>query len=112
MGMEKQIWGKVNSEYIKDCVLKDHKKYTGKLPSGIVREIARNFQIDELEEAENIKITDEDIEAAEKMVMDAYGIDEKEALYEQYTKDDITYYAIAEKVFDFVLENGTPVTGQ
>ncbi len=51
MGMEKQIWGKVNSEYIKDCVLKDHKKYTGKLPSGIVREIARNFQIDELMEA-------------------------------------------------------------
>ena len=48
MGMEKHMRGKVNSEYIKDGVLKEHKKYTGKLPSGVLREIARNFQMDEL----------------------------------------------------------------
>lgn len=39
---------KINSEYIKDKVLKERKKYTDKLPSGASREIAKNFQIDEL----------------------------------------------------------------
>ena len=43
---------------------------------------------------------------------EAFCIDDTEELYEQYTKDDITYYAIAEKVFDFVVENAKPVTSQ
>lgn len=81
--------------------------------SGLVEDyLKEKIVVCAIAKAENIEITDEDIEAAEKLVMNAYGIDEKEELYEQYTKDDITYYAIAEKVFDFVLENGTPVTGQ
>lgn len=59
--------------------------------------------------AENITINDDDIKASEKRIMDAYGITDKDSLYETYTKDDITYYAIAEKVYDFVLTNGKPV---
>lgn len=81
--------------------------------SGLIEDyLKEKIVVCAIAKAENIEITDEDIEAAEKMVMDAYDIDDKEELYEQYTKDDITYYAIAEKVFDFVVENGTPVTGQ
>lgn len=59
--------------------------------------------------AENMTVSDDDIAAAETMIMDAYGIESKDTLYENYTKDDVTYYAIAEKVFNFVLENGKPV---
>lgn len=81
--------------------------------SGLIEDyLKEKIVVCAIAKAENIEITDEDIEAAEKMVMEAYGIDDTEELYEQYTKDDITYYAIAEKVFDFVVENAKPVTGQ
>lgn len=78
--------------------------------SGIVEDfLNEKIVVCAIAKAEGITISDEDIKASEKMIMDAYGITSTDALYENYTKDDVTYYAIAEKVFDFVVENGTPV---
>ncbi len=78
--------------------------------SGMVEDyLKEKIVVCAIAKAEGIKVTDEDIEAAEKLVMEAYSIETKDELYEQYTADDITYYAIAEKVFTFLIDNGSPV---
>ncbi len=59
--------------------------------------------------AENISVTEEEIEAYRTRMMESYGITDEDEFAEYYTDEDVAYYALAENVVDFLLENGTPV---
>ncbi|MDE6023975.1 MAG: trigger factor [Lachnospiraceae bacterium] len=81
--------------------------------SGIVEDyLNEKIVVCAIAKAEGLTVSDEDIAASEKTIMDAYGIATTDELYENYSKDDVTYYAIAEKVYDFVVENATPVKAE
>lgn len=58
--------------------------------------------------AEKITVNKSDIEDMKKKMMESTGLDEKE-LKKQYKNEDIVYYALSEKVYNFILENGKPV---
>ena len=58
--------------------------------------------------AEGIEVTDDDTKAFKQDLMDTYGVDEA-TIAEHYSDEDVVYYTLAEKVVDFLLENGTPV---
>lgn len=56
-----------------------------------------------------ITVTKEEVDDYKKTVMDYYGYEDETSLEENYTSEDIVYYALAQKVVDFLLENGKPV---
>lgn len=60
---------------------------------------------------ENITATDEEVEEEEKAMMESLGMTEEE-LYDVYTEEDVLYYALAEKVYDFLLENAVAVEAE
>lgn len=59
--------------------------------------------------AADIQVTKDEVDAYRQKLMDYYGFTDKADLEGYYTDEDIVYYALAEKVVDFLLENGTPV---
>lgn len=56
-----------------------------------------------------ITVSKDEVEDYKKKMMDNYGYTEEKELEEYYKDEDILYYALAEKVVDYLLENGTPV---
>lgn len=56
-----------------------------------------------------IEVTKDEVKEYKQKMMDSYGYTKEEELNEQYKDEDILYYALAEKVIDFLLEKGTPV---
>lgn len=59
--------------------------------------------------AENMTVTDEEIAAYKTQMMETLGITDEKAFDESYTAQDVAYYTLADKVVNFLLENGTPV---
>lgn len=59
--------------------------------------------------AEGIKVNKDEVDEFKKSMMDDYGILDEKKFDENFTAEDIVYYTLAEKVIDFLLENGTPV---
>lgn len=59
--------------------------------------------------AENITVTDEEIAAYKQEMMDTLGVTDEATFSASYTDEDVAYYTLAEKVVEFLLENGTPV---
>ncbi len=57
---------------------------------------------------EGITVTDDEVDAQEKNMIENLGMTE-ETLYDVYTEEDVLYYALAEKVYDFLLENAVAV---
>ncbi len=57
----------------------------------------------------NINVTKEDVDAYRQKIMDYYGFTDEADLEGYYTDEDMVYYALAEKVVDYLLENGKPV---
>jgi len=55
--------------------------------------------------AEKIKVTESDAKAKKQQIMDSYGITDAAQLDGYYTEEDYYYYALAEKVMDFIVEN-------
>lgn len=58
-------------------------------------------------EAEGIRATDEEIDAKKAEMMESLNLSEEE-LYKVYSKEDVMYYALADNVYDFLLENASP----
>lgn len=56
-----------------------------------------------------IEVSKDEVAAYKQKIMDYYGFTDEADLDGYYTDEDIVYYALAEKVVDFLLENGTPV---
>lgn len=59
--------------------------------------------------AEKISVTDEEIAAYKKEMMETLGITDEATFNDSYSSEDVAYYTLAEKVVDFLLENATPV---
>lgn len=57
---------------------------------------------------ENIKVTKDDVKEIKEKIMENTGLSEKE-LKEQYPNKDLVYYALSEKVYQFLLDNGKGV---
>lgn len=55
-----------------------------------------------------ITVTKEEVDNYKKKIMDYYSYEDESKL-ENYSSEDIVYYALAEKVVDFLLENGKGV---
>lgn len=55
-----------------------------------------------------ITVTKEEVDDYKKTVMDYYGYDSS-TLEENYSSEDLVYYALAQKVVDYLLENGKSV---
>lgn len=55
-----------------------------------------------------ITVTKEEVDDYKKTVMDYYGYDSS-TLEENYSSEDLVYYALAQKVVDYLLENGKGV---
>ena len=60
--------------------------------------------------AEKISATDDEIKAKKQELMDSYGITDEDDLNEMYSEEDIIFYALEEKVSDFLIENASPAT--
>ena len=78
-----------------------------------VSEIAENYMKEKIvvcaiAKAEDIKTTDDDIKAFKEKMMKNYNLTKESELDEMYTEEDYIYYALAEKVSAFLIENGTP----
>lgn len=58
--------------------------------------------------AEGITVSREEINAQKTLMMENYSITDEKEFDKYYDDEDIAYYAIAEKVVNFLLENGTP----
>lgn len=56
-----------------------------------------------------ITVTKEEVDNYRKKIMDYYSYEDESKLEENYSSEDIVYYALAEKVVDFLLENGKGV---
>lgn len=61
--------------------------------------------------AEGITASEDDVKAYKQLMLDTLGMTEEE-LDDIYTEEDYIYYALADKVYDYLLENGTPVDNQ
>lgn len=58
--------------------------------------------------AENITVTKEEADAQKQMVMESYGYTDDSQLEGAFKEEDFYYYALAEKVVDFLMENANP----
>lgn len=58
--------------------------------------------------AENINVEKKEVDDYKKIMMEGYGITDEKEFAKYYTDEDVVYYALAEKVVNFLLENGTP----
>ena len=56
-----------------------------------------------------ITVSKEEVDNYKKKIMDYYSYEDESKLNENYSSEDLVYYALAEKVVDFLLENGKPV---
>ena len=56
-----------------------------------------------------IMVTKEEVDNYKKTVMDYYGYEDESSLNKNYTSEDLVYYALAQKVVDYLLENGKAV---
>ncbi len=59
--------------------------------------------------AENITVNDKEIADFKAEMMESMGITDEKVFAETYTDEDVAYYALSEKVVDFLVENATPV---
>ena len=56
-----------------------------------------------------ITVSKEEVDNYKKKIMDYYSYEDESKLNENYSSEDLVYYALAEKVVDFLLEYGKPV---
>lgn len=59
--------------------------------------------------AAEITVSGDEVDEYKKTLMDYYGYEDEADLEENYTSEDIVYYALAEKVVEYLLENGKGV---
>ncbi|MGN0152727.1 MAG: trigger factor [Wujia sp.] len=79
--------------------------------SGMVEDFMQEkIVICAIAKAENITVSNKEIDAYKKEMMDSTGVSDEDEFGKYYTDEDVMYYTIADKVMDFLLENGTPTT--
>lgn len=59
--------------------------------------------------SENITVSKDEIKAQKELMLEELDVDEEE-LMKHYTEEDIAYYALSEKVYTFLLDNGVPAS--
>lgn len=59
--------------------------------------------------AEGITVSQKEIDAQKALMMENYNITDEKEFDKYYDAEDVTYYTIADKVVNFLLENGTPM---
>lgn len=78
--------------------------------SGMVEDYMREkIVVCAVAKAEGITVSQKEIDAQKALMMENYGITDEKEFDKYYDAEDIAYYTIAEKVVNFLLENGTPL---
>lgn len=77
------------------------KAYISQVAEDFIRE---KIVICAIAKAEGITVTEDEVEDYKKIMMDELGYTEKQ-LEAEYTEEDIIFYTISDKVYDFLLEN-------
>lgn len=79
--------------------------------SGMVEDYMREkIVVCAVAKAEGITVSQKEIDAQKALMMENYGITDEKEFDKYYDAEDIAYYTIADKVVNFLLENGTPAT--
>lgn len=79
-----------------------------------VSDLAKSFITEKIvicavAKAENITVTEKEIAEFKSYMMEETGVSDEKVFDETYSDEDVAYYALNEKVVDFLLENATPV---
>lgn len=79
-----------------------------------VSDLAKSFMTEKIvicsiAKAENITVSDKEIAEFKTYMMEQTGITDEETFNDNYSTEDVAYYALNDKVVEFLLENGTPV---
>ncbi len=80
-----------------------------------VSEIVKSYMTEKIvvcaiAKAENIVPTAEEIATYKADMMEKTGITDEDTFNDTYTSEDVAYYTLADKVVEYLLENGIPVT--
>ncbi len=79
--------------------------------SGVVEDYMREkIVVCAIAKAENIRVTDAEVDAYRLEMISNTGLTGEGEFDETYSAEDVVYYALADKVSTFLVENGTPAT--
>lgn len=84
----------------------DFREYIATLAENYLKE---KILICAIAKAEGVTVSSDDIEAEKTYMIEQLGYKDEKELKEHYTTEDIVYYAISDKVYDILLENGKGV---
>lgn len=83
----------------------DFRAYVSSLVEDFMRE---KIVVCAVAKAEGITVTKDEIKAYKAEMMESSNITDEDTFDEYYSEEDITYYTIADKVVEFLLENAVP----
>lgn len=92
--------------------------YVGYTTEDDYKKVLEEYAVDFLKEKmticaiakkENMKVTDDEIEEYVNKLVEDYGLESSDDVYEYYTEEDIAYFVVSEKVMDFLNENAVEV---
>ncbi len=83
--------------------------FTAYVEETITSYMEEKMIISSIAKAENMEVTEEDVSAMQQEILDAYGYTDIADLEGYFSEEDYYYYAMAEKVMDFLMENAVAV---
>ncbi len=83
--------------------------FTAYVEETITSYMEEKMIISSIAKAEDMEVTEEDVSAMQQEILDAYGYTDIADLEGYFTEEDYYYYAMAEKVMDFLMENAVAV---
>ncbi len=83
----------------------DFRNYVSSLVEDFMRE---KIVVCAVAKAEGITVSKDEIKAYKAEMMESSNITDEDEFDERFSEEDVTYYTIADKVVDFLLENATP----
>ncbi len=84
----------------------DFREYVSSLVEDFMRE---KIVVCAVAKAEGITVTKDEIKAYKAEMMESSNITDEDEFDKRFSEEDITYYTIADKVVNFLLENAAPI---
>lgn len=79
--------------------------------SGLVEDYMKEkIVVCAIAKAEGITVDEAEVKAYKAEMLESSGLSSEDEFDKYYDEEDITYYTLAEKVIDFLLDNGVPTT--
>ena len=95
------------SSFVMAMGYQDVEEFRNYVKEDVQTHISEKIMICAVAKAENITVSKSEYEAHKKEMLDQTGYTSDEQLYNVYPKEDVLYYALAEKVADYLLSVAT-----